>query len=95
MINELLTNALKYAFPEGREGQVSVRLVERDAGSYDLHVKDDGTGSAVAGERPASLGMRLVHILVEDQLKGTVTIRREHGTEVTCHFSPVQYRERL
>jgi two-component system, sensor histidine kinase PdtaS len=82
IINELLTNALKYAFPDERTGTVSVRFT-REAEGFCLRVTDDGVG--MAPDRPANgsgLGQRLVRSMVT-QLEGSYAIEPDAGTPGT------------
>jgi two-component system, sensor histidine kinase PdtaS len=82
IINELLTNALKYAFPEERAGGVSVRFAREDE-LFCLKVMDDGVG--IASDRPAhgsGLGQRLVRSMVS-QLDGSYEIQPESGAPGT------------
>ena len=82
IINELLTNALKYAFPDERTGTVSVRFT-REAEGFCLRVTDDGVG--MAPDRPADgsgLGQRLVRSMVT-QLEGSYAIEPDAGTPGT------------
>lgn len=83
IINELLTNALRHAFPEGRTGTVrlSLRQGEGECG-VELIVRDDGIGvpDDFTQETAESLGLRLVHTLGE-QLDATLTMRVDQGTE--------------
>ena len=79
ILNEFLTNALKYAYAEGQEGEIRVWVTEA-GGIVDLVVEDDGAGLPPGfgqdnsiDTKPGSLGLTLVHSLV-DQLKGTLTI---------------------
>ncbi|MCX7032095.1 MAG: ATP-binding protein [Spirochaetes bacterium] len=77
VINELLTNALTHAFPEGRAGSVAVSLRRRPGGSLELRVADDGVGlpPEVDPDNPGTLGLRIVHIL-SAQIQGTLeTVR--------------------
>ncbi len=66
ILNELLTNALKHAFPDGREGTVHVGL-ERLGGRLRMTVRDDGVGlpERIDPERASSLGLELVRTLAE------------------------------
>jgi len=87
ILNELLSNALKYAFPDGRDGVISVtfRCVE---GSATMVVADNGIGLPVVpkGQEPApSLGLRLVTALV-GQLHGSWLVEGEGGTRFTLTF---------
>ncbi|MBN1431306.1 MAG: HAMP domain-containing protein [Methanomicrobiaceae archaeon] len=81
IINEIVSNSLKYAF-EGREtGKIGIKFRE-DRGRLILDVWDDGIGlpDDYDRRRPGSLGLKLVKRLVEDQLKGTMTVNTDTGT---------------
>lgn len=87
--NELLTNALKYAFPDDRSGTVTIRF-SREGGSFELIVADDGVGQQP--EKPSSgssgLGQRLIRSLA-GQLGGTVEIgpnSEAGGTRAVARF---------
>lgn len=87
IINELVSNAIKHAFPSGREGLISIRFT-RDGDACVLSVKDDGAGfpgPADRFEERASMGLQLVLILV-DQLEGTITLNKDRGTEFIITF---------
>ena len=80
VINELLTNALKHAFPEGRAGAVNVSLRRQPGGLLALAVADDGIGlpATVDIANPATLGLRIVKILAA-QIRGTLETARGRG----------------
>jgi two-component sensor histidine kinase len=88
VINELLTNALKYAFPEDRSGTVKVRFMRQEDG-FCLEVIDNGIGVADDREPDGSgLGQRLIHSMVT-QLQGSVEIAPDSGapgTNATVRF---------
>ena len=87
VLNELLSNALKHAFPEGQSGTITVAFHCED-GSATLVVADDGIGLLAASggpERPGSLGQRLVAALVR-QLRGTSSLQGDRGTRFTLTF---------
>ncbi len=88
IINELLSNALKYAFPEGRAGSISIELRQRQLGTYLLRVADDGVGlpEGMDYEKTDSLGLKLVVSLVR-QLRGEIELHRENGTVYEIRFS--------
>jgi two-component sensor histidine kinase/sensor domain CHASE-containing protein len=90
IINELLSNALKYAFPEGRRGKISVRLRRAEDGTLNLSISDDGVGfpTSVNWRKPSTLGLRIVHILVE-QLKGTLALEPGPGTVFSIEIPPI------
>jgi PAS domain S-box-containing protein len=82
IINELLTNAMKYAFPGGEGGQIWVQMQAGEDNQLTLSVKDNGVGfpKEINFRRPRSLGLTLVTTLVK-QLKGTIELRSEaNGT---------------
>jgi PAS domain S-box-containing protein len=83
ILNELISNAFKYAFPKGRSGEVFVS-VKRDEKTLTVIVRDDGAG--IPGDfdwkNTQSLGLRLVNSLV-DQLDGTIELDRSSGTRFT------------
>ena len=77
VINELLTNALKHAFPDDRDGTVHVALHRRPGGMLALSVTDDGVGlpAGIDPDNPGSLGLRIVQILCS-QLRGALEVQR-------------------
>jgi two-component sensor histidine kinase/putative methionine-R-sulfoxide reductase with GAF domain len=84
--NEIISNALKHAFPDGQAGQISVGL-ERSEDVFTLSVKDNGVGFAqdLDFTKTDSLGLKLIHTLVR-QLKGTLEVHRHSGTEFEIRF---------
>jgi PAS domain S-box-containing protein len=87
IVNELVTNAIKHAFPGERQGTVQVSLHEQDAGRLTLCVADDGVGLGddFSLETPGTLGLILVSTLVE-QLKGRLVITRAPGARFEISF---------
>ena len=79
ILNELVTNSLKHAFPAGRPGEIRVELSSRE-GAIVLRVLDDGVGlpPGFNCRSSRSLGLRIVHILAA-QLNGRLTCRSEAG----------------
>lgn len=86
ILNELFSNAMKYAFPGERQGTITVNL-ERRGGLYELSVMDDGVGfpEDIDFTRTESLGMQLVVTLAE-QLEGSVELIRDQGTTFRLTF---------
>jgi len=99
IINELLTNALKYAFPDDREGFIWITIKKDDStkNSYTLTVRDNGIGLPEGYDfrDSKSLGILLVTSLAEHQLQGSVKVTRESGTEFCVHFWDARYREKV
>lgn len=90
VINELLSNSLKYAFRDGRTGEIGIDAAPVNNGEIKLVVHDDGVGipAEVDIRNTDTMGMRLVVGLVESQLGGRVDLDRDHGTRFTITFSP-------
>jgi two-component sensor histidine kinase len=86
IVNELVTNAFKYAFPGERGGFVEIEFRE-DSGGYVLAVGDDGVGmpSHIDLTNASTLGLQLVSTLA-DQINGTIDVKREAGTSILLHF---------
>jgi two-component sensor histidine kinase/PAS domain-containing protein len=83
ILNELLTNALKYAFPDGRSGNIHITL-RAAAEQVTLRVRDTGIGVPAGFDfrNTESLGLQLVGMMTE-QLGGTLTLTRGGGTTFT------------
>jgi two-component sensor histidine kinase/tetratricopeptide (TPR) repeat protein/GAF domain-containing protein len=86
IINELLTNAMKYAFAGRDAGTISITLMHHGT-SCRLQIADNGVGlpADVTMENPSTLGMQLVSAL-SAQLAGTVEVHRDGGTEFVIRF---------
>ncbi len=86
IINELLTNAFKHAFPKNRKGLLSVNFTKTD-GAFTLTIKDNGVGlpEGFDYKGASTLGLQLVNILT-DQLGGTLRIKSDKGTEAVVMF---------
>lgn len=93
ILNEMITNSLKYAFPEGRKGEITISFVLED-NRYTLDYRDNGVGVPEGAhlERTGSLGMQLIHGLTR-QLDGTVTIDTSSGVHYTIIFPKKQKGE--
>jgi PAS domain S-box-containing protein len=87
ILNELVSNALKYAFPEGRQGVLEIGL-RRENGQMIFTVADDGVGLPEGFDlsQSSSLGLQLVNGLVR-QLQGTIEVERGRGTIFKVRFS--------
>jgi two-component sensor histidine kinase len=87
IVNELVTNALKYAFPDGRRGTIRVRLRPVGEDRIELAVEDDGIGlpEGFDPENDGKLGLDLVFTFA-DQIDADVTVDREAGTGFRLSF---------
>ncbi|MDT8396386.1 MAG: PAS domain S-box protein [bacterium] len=90
IVNELVSNALKHAFPDQRKGKIEVS-VTRLGGTYTLTISDDGVGlpEGMDYRKVKSMGMQLVVVLVE-QLGGELTYNGEGGTSFMMTFKEHQ-----
>ena len=88
IINELVSNSLKHAFPKGREGEIKIALRTINDHEVELTVSDDGVGipREIDMGNPETLGLELVQILAENQLDGTLEFERDGGTEFRIRF---------
>jgi two-component sensor histidine kinase len=84
IINELISNALKYAFDPKTEGMVRVSL-QKDNNDFVLNISDSGKGLPLDFKGNKTMGMNLVNILVE-QLDGSMHINQVEGTSFTITF---------
>jgi two-component sensor histidine kinase len=87
ILNELVSNTLKHAFPGGRSGHVTVEIRETDSHECRIIVQDDGVGLPADLDigTTATLGMELVRSLTE-QLEGTLVYSGENGTRFEVRF---------
>jgi two-component sensor histidine kinase len=93
ILNELLSNALKYAFPEGRKGTLRVTFKKEDDTNLLLSVEDDGVGVPEKnGVNENSLGLILIKSLVE-QINGNITIDNKNGLKINIRFPEMDYNK--
>lgn len=87
IINELLTNSLKYAFPDNRLGKITIALQSYGDNELELTVKDNGIGlpEGLVIDKHKTFGLMLVSILTE-QLFGTVHFDKSNGTCIRITF---------
>ena len=97
IVNELITNSLKYAFPDNRKGEISINLktepcIETPEGKiYSLIVSDNGIGipADIDFENTDSFGLQLVNTLIH-QLHANIEIDRKSGTSFKIVFKELQ-----
>jgi len=87
-LNELFTNVMKHAFDEKVDGVLNVKLETQGGQSIRIWVRDNGKGfpKKLNLENPASLGLHMAKILVEDQLMGQLKLSSENGSQVEIRF---------
>ncbi len=94
IINELVSNSLKYAFPDGREGEINIDF-HSDGDKLTLIVTDNGIGfpKDLDFRNTESLGLQLVNNLA-NQLNGNVELDGTDGTQFKITFAEVEHRKR-
>ena len=88
VLNELISNALKHAFPGDRHGELQIIIREEKNTEMEIVVRDNGLGlpDDVNIHQPRTMGLNLVNGLVKKQLKGQMEVRRDNGTEIRIKF---------
>jgi PAS domain S-box-containing protein len=87
IVNELLSNCLKHAFPDNRAGVIDIHVRAEAGRRFSLSVRDDGVGlpAHIDIHKTETLGLQLVKTLAE-QLRADIEVVRDGGTEVRLHF---------
>ncbi len=90
IVSELVSNSMKYAFPDDGEGEITIKLQTDDQLGIELAVFDNGVGMRkdFSLHNTDSLGLGLVQILAERQLDGTIELKPDHGTCFIIRFKP-------
>jgi len=94
ILNELISNALKYAFPKDLTGEIRIALKLKQNGVVELLVSDNGVGLPTHFDinEKKSLGMRLVEALVE-QVSGIMEIENNNGTAFKILFKKRNFKK--
>ncbi|MBE9127144.1 MULTISPECIES: PAS domain S-box protein [unclassified Coleofasciculus] len=95
LINELVSNALKYAFPQGQPGEIRISLQACNNEDFTLIISDNGVGipTTIDFRNTKSLGLQLVCGTTQ-QIGGTLELDRTQGTTFTLKFKEVKYKPR-
>ena len=92
LVNELVTNCLKHAFPDERNGCICIEFHKLPSNRYQVIVSDNGIGMPedMDVHTNKSLGLQLVTNLVELQLRGSIGISVNNGTTVAIEFKDIE-----
>jgi len=95
IVNELITNCLKHAFPDDNKGEIYIELLKTDD-KYVLNVKDNGVGfpDDIDFKNTKSLGLQLVNNLVS-QVEGTIELEGSNGSSFNIIFNELEYKKRV
>jgi len=96
ILNELISNALKHAFPEGRKGLIRIELKRGADDTIVLRVANDGVGfpKEMDFRQAESFGLQIVNLLVH-QLEAAIDLDRANGTAFTVTFRELKYAPRI
>ena len=91
--NEILMNAFRHAFPDERQGKITIDLKEEDSSSglYNLRITDNGIGlpEGFSINERTSMGMLIIHLLV-DQIDARLVIENQQGTSFSILFKGIE-----
>ena len=92
ILNEAITNAIKYAYREGERGTVSISLQPTDTERIEVRIADNGKGLPpnFDWKNSPSLGLQLINLLAQ-QLNGELGFINKNGLEITLNFKPALY----
>jgi PAS domain S-box-containing protein len=96
LINELISNSLKHAFPGNRRGTINVKMEIVEENKFSLIISDNGIGfpEDIDFRNTKSLGMQLV-ITLTDQIDGRIELIRGNGTTFKITFISINYKKRV
>jgi PAS domain S-box-containing protein len=97
IINELISNSFKHAFPGDRKGNISVKLKKLDDETIELAISDNGIGIPEGYNllEKNTLGMQVFYNIATEQLLGNVRIESKNGLTFIIHFKDISYEERV
>jgi len=97
LLNELITNSFKHAFPEGRRGRIALKLHREGDGVVELTVSDDGVGvpEEFDFDRHGRIGLKIIRAIGEEQLQGSISFASNNGVRCTVRFRDSRYSPRV
>ncbi len=97
ILNELMTNSIKYAFPDNRPGKISISLNRSEENKIIFCYCDDGIGVTQDFDfhKNASLGLQLIFNIGEQQMQGIVSFENKNGISFSIEFPDNIYKERV
>lgn len=96
IVNELVSNSLKHAFPNGKKGLIEIKMEQAKEEFFVLKVKDDGVGfpKNMDFRNTETLGLQLINTLSE-QVEGNIDVKNDSGTEFIINFKTPEYKKRI
>jgi len=97
VLNELISNIFKHAFPENMKGVITIRLYQEKDGTIQIHVGDNGVGIPVGMNviTKDSIGLQTVFSLIQYQMKGQYRFDMENGLKWQIRFKDDQHKRRV
>ncbi|MDA3938144.1 MAG: PAS domain-containing protein [Spirochaetia bacterium] len=97
ILNELLSNSLKYAFPGDKKGKIKIRISRNNSGEINFIFSDDGIGveSSFDYKKQETLGFKMIFGIAEQQLGGKVSFDGSDGLSIQIKFSDTLYMARV
>ncbi len=96
ILNELISNCFKHAFPDNKSGNINISFNKNDEGIYKLIIDDDGTGLPEGFDlkKSSTIGLRLINTLIQ-QLEGEIEFSSEGGAKFVITFRGGGYVNRI
>ena len=97
VLNELVSNVFKHAFPNNAKGELSIRLFKEEDETINIHLSDNGVGipKDIDLEIVNTIGIQTVYSLAKHQLKGEVNYKTDNGLKWQISFKDDQHEERV
>ena len=97
VLNELVSNSLMHAFPDGTEGRISISITSSEENEVVITIDDNGVGipDKVNFETAESMGLSLVRDIVKKQLNGRAELDRSEGTKIKIRFKAPERQGRI
>jgi|GEM_PF-4611599 len=97
IINELISNSLKHAFPGEAKGIITIKFKKEEDDELNLQVSDNGIGleKKFDFEKDQKMGLTIIQNIVKSQLMGKVKYLIDNGTTCTIHFKDIYYKKRI
>ena len=97
IINEIVSNVFKYAFPKNKKGHFYIKMTRGSDNYITMIFEDNGVGlpQNLDMENPPTLGLQLIQSLVTDQLNGKLDIDRTSGLKYSITFTDNLYEKRV
>jgi len=92
VINELVSNSIKHAFPGGRKGEINIEFHSDDEMGFKMVIRDNGIGFKTDLAKSNTLGLQLVNAVVE-HIDGSIKLDSSGGTRLEIAFREPVYRE--